>query len=84
MLDGTGALVAQQDNVPVEGLAPTDTWTPGELIRDPYRLMLPQDLAPGVYQLLVGLYDADGRRTVTLPDGTETDHVAFPIRVEGG
>ena len=38
LFDAQGAMIAQQDNLPVRGLAPTDTWTPGVIIRDPYRL----------------------------------------------
>ena len=83
LLDPAGQLVAQQDNLPVEGLAPTDTWQPDRLIRDPYRLTLPPNASPGLYELLVGFYDADGRRTLTLPDGTTADHLSLPIEVAG-
>jgi hypothetical protein len=82
LFDPAGKLVAQQDNWPVAGLAPTDTWTPGALIRDPYLLSLPDDAEAGTYQLLVGLYDENGRRTLTLADGSEADHLALPVTVE--
>jgi hypothetical protein len=82
LLNAEGTLVAQQDNVPVEGLAPTNSWKPGALIRDPYRLSLPADLAAGSYQLSIGMYDAEGRQTITLPDGTQTDHMSFPIQID--
>ncbi len=82
LLNDEGALVAQQDNVPVEGLAPTNSWAPGELIRDPYRLSLPADLPAGTYQLLVGMYDGGGRRPIALPDGTQADHMSFPIQID--
>lgn len=82
LFDPAGTLVAQQDNWPVAGLAPTDTWEPGALIRDPYLLPLPDDSVPGTYQLLVGLYDENGRRTLTLADGRETDHLTLPVLVD--
>jgi hypothetical protein len=82
LFDPSGTLVAQQDNWPVTGLAPTDTWTPGTLIRDPYQLALPEGIEPGNYQLLVGLYDENGRRTLTLADGSEADHLTLPVVVE--
>ena len=70
--------------MPVEGLAPTTTWQPGALIRDPYRLEMPAAAQPGAYRLLVGLYDAEGSRSpMALPDGTTTDHLSFPLQVEG-
>lgn len=81
LLDATDHVVAQQDNWPVQGLAPTDTWQPGTLIRDPYRLDLPADLPPGDYRLRVGLYDADGRRTLTLTDGRQADHLELGVTV---
>ena len=43
-----GNLVAQQDNLPVQGLAPTDTWQPGDVIRDPYVLDLGTVSEPGM------------------------------------
>ena len=82
LFDPAGALVAQQDNLPVTGLAPTDTWQPGVLVRDPYRLTLPADAAAGVYQLQLGLYDADGRRMLTLRDGSSADHLTIPVYVQ--
>ena len=83
LLDEDGELVAQQDNLPVQGLAPTDTWQPGVLIRDPYLLDLNDATEPGVYQLLIGLYDDLGQRApLTLSDGTVADHIAFAVQVD--
>ncbi|MBK8050545.1 MAG: hypothetical protein IPK16_27640 [Anaerolineales bacterium] len=81
LLDAQGKLVAQQDNLPVQGLAPTNTWKPGIVLRDPYLLRPPADLPKGEYQLQVGLYDTNGRQPLTLPDGTKSDHVTFPVVV---
>jgi hypothetical protein len=61
VMDAAGNIVAQMDRPPVNGLAPTHRWQPGDLIRDPYQIPLP-DLPPGEYQVRVGLYtDANGR-----------------------
>ena len=81
LFDPEGKMVAQQDNLPVNGLAPTDTWTPGAVIRDPYRLSIPADAPPGGYELYLGLYDGQGRRTLTLPDGSTTDHLTITVEV---
>ncbi len=81
LVGADGKLVAQQDNLPVTGLAPTDSWQAGTLIRDPYWLTLPEDTPPGDYQLLVGLYTADGRRTVALADGSTAEQVALPVHL---
>ena len=78
LFDASGALIAQQDNLPVRGLAPTQTWQAGTVIRDPYALAVPAD-AVGPYRLLVGLYDESGRQPLTLADGTVADAVSFEI-----
>jgi len=81
LVDAAGQIVAQQDNVPVTGLAPTNTWQTGVLIRDPYRLPLPPTLVPGDYQLLVGLYSGESRQPVTLADGSTADQVAISVTI---
>lgn len=76
-----GRMVAQQDNLPVGGLAPTDTWTPGQPVRDAYTLAIPADAADGLYELHIGLYDAVGRQPVELPEGASADHVTLVVEV---
>lgn len=75
-LDATGAPVGQQDNLPVNGLAPTTHWTPGALIRDPYHLA---DLSGEPATIHVGLYNAAGRLQLQLADGTQKDHVEISL-----
>ncbi len=57
LVDGQGNIVAQRDSEPGGGLALTTTWEPGALISDNHGLLLPADLPPGDYPLLLGLYD---------------------------
>ena len=55
--------VAQQDGEPGGGLAPTNTWLPGQRYADNHGVLLPADLPPGRYTLMVGLYNLfDDRR----------------------
>jgi len=62
VMDADGSIVAQADRPPVNGLAPTQRWQPGDLVRDPYQIVLPPDLPSGAYAVRVGLYtDANGR-----------------------
>lgn len=62
VMDGNGHIITQIDQPPVDGLAPTNRWQPGDLIRDPYQIVLPPDLPAGEYELHVGLYtDENGR-----------------------
>jgi hypothetical protein len=57
LLDEHGQLETQRDSEPVGGLRPTTTWAAGESITDNYGLLIPAELTPGSYMLLVGLYD---------------------------
>jgi hypothetical protein len=67
-------LWAGQDSWPQGGSAPTSTWRPGEVLADPYDLTLKDDTPPGLYDVEVGLYDADGVRLRTFgDDGLPTD-----------
>lgn len=56
VLDAADRLVGQVDAWPVQGTFPTSQWTPGERVRDPYRVQLEAELPPGDYRLHVGLY----------------------------
>lgn len=82
LVSADGQMVAQQDNLPVTGLAPTNTWETGALIRDPYRLSLPATVAAGDYHLFVGLYTDDGRQPVTLADGSTADHISLSVLIQ--
>lgn len=44
------------DGPPLAGWYPTSWWLPGELVPDRHEIT-PADLAPGLYQLVVGWYD---------------------------
>lgn len=52
-----GQLAAQWDRLPLGGVVPSTLWREGETLADTMTLPLPQDLAPGEYRLVVGLYD---------------------------
>lgn len=60
--DEAGSIVAQADRLPVNGLAPTRRWQPGDLVRDVYQIPLPPELPPGQYQVRLGLYTEENGR----------------------
>lgn len=73
-----GTLVAQQDRPPLDGFAPTTLWDPGERLLDEMTLTLPPDLAPGRYELRVGLYTpTNGRLPVTKAGQPVGDYVTL-------
>lgn len=54
-----GTIAAQLDRIPVDWLRPTTGWRKGEVLVDVYALPIPQDLPPGDYSLMVGMYDPE-------------------------
>jgi len=64
--DENGAPISQNDSPPRGGFAPTDSWMPGLPVWDHRALALPDDIAAGVYQLWVKVYDF-------APDGSVND-----------
>jgi len=59
LYDEEGVIVAQQDQRPYLGTRPPYTWSVEEIITDPYRLVLPENLPDGRYQLAAGMYDPE-------------------------
>lgn len=58
LLNPQGRLVAQQDHPLTNNFLPATRWQPGLTVADTYQLVLPVDLSPGSYSVIVGLYDA--------------------------
>ena len=58
LVHGQGALIAQRDAVPGNGLFPVESWEPGASVRDQFALPLPLELPAGEYELQVGVYSA--------------------------
>jgi hypothetical protein len=63
---------AQHDGDPNAGFTPTTRWEPGEIVPDTHELVLPEDLAPGVYRLWAGMYDYETLRNLQVLSGPET------------
>ncbi|MGD2049704.1 MAG: hypothetical protein PVH03_09415, partial [Chloroflexota bacterium] len=59
LLSEDGELVAQQDNIPINGIRPTDTWLAGEEFEDVFTVITPEELPPGQYALSAGMYDSE-------------------------
>ena len=72
VLDQNGQIVAQTDSQPGGGYAPTSSWPVETPIADRHGLILPPSvLAPGRYDIVMGLYGPDGVRLHTI-DGNDT------------
>jgi len=71
LLATDNAIIAQQDNWPVNGQWPPTCWQPNEQIVDAYTLSLPPDTPPGSYRLVIGLYDATHNTRLQTTDGRD-------------
>jgi hypothetical protein len=70
VLDAADRIVGQVDAWPVQGTRPTSGWRPGETVVDPYVVQLSEDLPPGEYRVITGLYLlATGQRLAVVDEG---------------
>jgi hypothetical protein len=73
LIDGANRPLAALDYTPLGGSTPTHLWIPkwlpGQQMKDPYRLELPEDIQPGRYFIEVGLYEMTGKRRLHISDG---------------
>lgn len=64
--------LAQRDSEPGGGLQPTTTWPPNQPIADNHGVLLPPNLPPGDYALIIGLYDLLTGVRLPLTDGSDS------------
>ena len=67
LIDADGARVAGFDQPPAAGRLPTRFWARGDRILTTFPLALSPDLAPGTYDLWVGLYEEGSGGDAWLP-----------------
>ena len=81
VLDAQGALIAQHDSPPLQGLLPFLEWQPGDRARDVHPIDLPATVDGGAHAIAVGLYDiVTGRRIpATLADGSRPPNDAVLV-----
>ncbi|MEW5718574.1 MAG: glycosyltransferase family 39 protein, partial [Chloroflexota bacterium] len=70
--DGSGNVRAQIDAPPRRGAYPTSIWDAGEIVRDDYDLSLPRDLAPGAYEIEIGMYEYPALTRLMVQDASGT------------
>jgi hypothetical protein len=81
LLSQDSSIIAGADGPPVAGDYPTSWWQPGDQVDDSHAILLPPDLASGIYQIVVGLYNpTTGFRAARL-DGTG-DSISLPAKIE--
>lgn len=74
LLDETGQVIAQHDSQPFMNQRPTTSWSTGDLIYDPKRVITPDEspISSGEYEARIVVYSAteSGLEGVLLDDGT--------------
>jgi len=67
LIDQEGTLWAQKDS-----FKPTSGWQPGEEVDDKQAILLPRDIPPGQYQIVVGFYLLESGQRLVLTDGQDS------------
>jgi hypothetical protein len=78
LLGPDGRVHGQIDQWPVQGTLPTSSWTAGQVVNDPYEVILPPDAPSGKYQVEVGWYLLSTLRRLNVLDAAgrpSDDHV---------
>ncbi|MEM4204735.1 MAG: hypothetical protein QXS54_11755, partial [Candidatus Methanomethylicaceae archaeon] len=82
LLNWEGRIIAQRDMPPGGPELPTSVWLPGEVVLHEYVLQPDHPLQPGIYHLILGIYDPVSWQRLRLV-GTGEDHVRLQtIRVD--
>jgi uncharacterized membrane protein len=74
--DEGGAIKGQKDERPVEGTHLTTHWRSGEIVADPYEVVIDPEVPPGRYTIKVGMYqwESGQRLEVIGTDGQVLDN----------
>jgi 4-amino-4-deoxy-L-arabinose transferase-like glycosyltransferase len=81
LLNPEGERITGADAPPVDNFYPTSIWQAGDVIDDTHFLTLPDDLTPGIYEVIVGLYDPVSGVRLSRVDRSG-DHASFSIDVK--
>lgn len=70
LLNEAGEVLSGWDSQPLNGLYPTNLWSPGESISDTFFLPLPEDGLPsGTYRLVTGFYELNTGQRLSVGGG---------------
>ena len=73
-------LLASGDAPPVQGDFPTTLWRARDWIDDTHTLLIPTDLLPGNYHILIGLYEPVSGARLNLVEGGDSLRIPLEIR----
>lgn len=70
LVSGQGEVIGGHDGPPQYGAAPVSAWREGQIIKDLRALVVPGNLAAGVYDLVVGFADKGGLISLAGPEAS--------------
>lgn len=70
LIDHDGVIWGQKDSWPVDGSYPTSRWARGDVIEDPYEIVISPETPLGEYRLEVGLYLLETGERLPVTDET--------------
>jgi hypothetical protein len=79
LVDKSGNEAAAVDYVPQNWFAPTNVWFVGQPATDQHGLLLPDDLAPGIYHVTLRLYDPNTGVPVETALGVDVPIAEFVV-----
>ncbi len=84
VVDETGEIVAQVDQKPVRGLASTNMWQSGDIIRDQYLISSPPDLPVKQYELRAGMYLRETGQRLRVQEGVAVENAIVLTKLVWG
>lgn len=79
IVDADDEIVAQRDSEPGNGLFPTTDWNTDFPVSDRFAIQLPSDLAPGEYEVRVGLYEPNSGLRLRVTNGEFSDYARITV-----
>ncbi len=70
LLGDSDVVLAQHDEIPGGGTSPTTDWQMGEIVVDNHGIEIPDDAPPGVYRMIVAVYDPESGERLAV-NGTD-------------
>ncbi len=80
LIDPNGNQVAGADGPPLSGDFPTSWWREGDIVTGSRAMQIPDDIIPGNFTILVGLYDPQtGQRSPRLDGQGDAIQISVTI-----
>lgn len=76
-----GGQIAANDSPPMNGAAPTSSWSPGDIITDTRAIEIPADAQPGQYDVIIGWYQYPSFERLKVNGRDATEYVVSNVSI---